>query len=61
MDSKSSNTTDTSLEKNVSVSAFTSSLLFNAAIGLGLFVAFCIVRHWSQKIYQPRTYLVTKE
>ncbi|KAF9941856.1 hypothetical protein BGZ65_000942 [Modicella reniformis] len=48
-------------DSNVSVKAFTSSLLFNAAIGAGFFVAFCIVRHWSKKIYQPRTYLVSKD
>ncbi|KAG0357759.1 hypothetical protein BC939DRAFT_439410 [Gamsiella multidivaricata] len=46
---------------NISIKAFTSSLLFNGAIGIGVFVAFCIVRHWSKKIYQPRTYLVTKD
>ncbi|KAG0298670.1 hypothetical protein BGZ98_000119 [Dissophora globulifera] len=45
---------------NVPIAAFTSSLLFNGSIGIGIFVAFCIVRHWSKKIYQPRTYLVTK-
>ncbi|KAI1312658.1 hypothetical protein EDD11_002895 [Mortierella claussenii] len=49
------------LSVDVSIKAFTSSLQFNAAVGLGTFVAFCIVRHWSKKIYQPRTYLVSKD
>ncbi|KAG0294752.1 hypothetical protein BGZ96_000506 [Linnemannia gamsii] len=31
------------------------------AIGTGIFIAFLFVRHWSNKIYQPRTYLVTKD
>ncbi|KAG0085312.1 hypothetical protein BGZ93_000744 [Podila epicladia] len=49
------------LEANASISAFTSALLFNACVGLAIFVVFCIVRHWNRKIYQPRTYLVPAE
>ncbi|KFH67607.1 hypothetical protein MVEG_06339 [Podila verticillata NRRL 6337] len=41
-----------------SIGAFTSSLVVNTAVAAGMFVAFCIVRHWNRKIYQPRTYLV---
>lgn len=47
--------------KETSIAAFTSALLFNIAVGTGIFIAFLFVRHWSNKIYQPRTYLVTKE
>jgi hypothetical protein len=47
--------------KETSIAAFTSALLFNIAVGAGIFVAFLFVRHWSKKIYQPRTYLVAKE
>ncbi|KAF9131866.1 hypothetical protein BG015_003792 [Linnemannia schmuckeri] len=43
------------------IKAFTSALFFNTAVGAGIFVAFLFVRHWSKKIYQPRTYLVTKD
>jgi len=52
---------DPQLTVDNSIKAFTSALLFNAALGAGLFTVFCIVRHWSKKIYQPRTYLVNKE
>ncbi|KAG0367179.1 hypothetical protein BC939DRAFT_496312 [Gamsiella multidivaricata] len=45
---------------NASISTFTSALLFNAAVGAGVFVAFSIVRHWNKKVYQPRTYLVSE-
>ncbi|KAF9426993.1 hypothetical protein BGZ94_005692 [Podila epigama] len=45
-------------DANSSIDAFTSSLLVNTAVAAGMFVAFCIVRHWNRKIYQPRTYLV---
>ncbi|KAF9925011.1 hypothetical protein FBU30_005145 [Linnemannia zychae] len=48
-------------EQNVTVKAFFSALFFNMAVGIGIFVAFLIVRHWSKKIYQPRTYLVAKD
>ncbi|KAF9571768.1 hypothetical protein EC968_000214 [Mortierella alpina] len=44
-----------------SIKAFTTALLFDSLIALVVFVAFCIVRHWSKKIYQPRTYLVTED
>ncbi|KAG0231886.1 hypothetical protein BGX31_005333 [Mortierella sp. GBA43] len=50
MDGNSNNSTSTD-SNNVSIRAFTSSLLFNAAIGIGVFVGFCIVRHWSKKIF----------
>ncbi|KAG0344141.1 hypothetical protein BG004_004704 [Podila humilis] len=46
------------LEADSSIDAFISSLLVNTAVAAGMFVAFCIVRHWNRKIYQPRTYLV---
>ncbi|KAF9434390.1 hypothetical protein BGZ76_008105 [Entomortierella beljakovae] len=49
------------LKVDESIKAFTSSLYFNASVGLGIFMGFCIVRHWSKKIYQPRTYLVTQD
>ncbi|GJJ69766.1 calcium permeable stress-gated cation channel [Entomortierella parvispora] len=52
---------DPQLTVDNSIKAFTSALLFNAALGAGLFAAFCVVRHWSKKIYQPRTYLVNKD
>ncbi|KAF9086412.1 hypothetical protein BGX29_001419 [Mortierella sp. GBA35] len=60
------NTTDTNpsnpqLRADTSINAFISALLFNIAVGVGLFVAFLFTRHWSKKIYQPRTYLVTKD
>lgn len=51
---------DPQLTVDNSIKAFTSALLFNAALSAGLFAVFCIVRHWSKKIYQPRTYLVCK-
>ncbi|KAG0333902.1 hypothetical protein BG004_000644, partial [Podila humilis] len=49
------------LEADASIGAFTSALLFNACVGLAIFIVFCIVRHWNRKIYQPRTYLVPAE
>ncbi|KAF9177670.1 hypothetical protein BGZ51_003740 [Haplosporangium sp. Z 767] len=50
-----------SQEVDASIGAFTSALIFNTAIGVGIFVAFCIVRYWNKKIYQPRTYLVKED
>lgn len=44
-----------------SIGAFISSLLVNTAVAAAMFVAFCIVRHWNRKIFQPRTYLVPEE
>ncbi|KAG0326882.1 hypothetical protein BG000_001213 [Podila horticola] len=44
-----------------SIGAFTSSLLVNTAVAAAMFVAFCIVRHWNRKIFQPRTYLVPED
>ncbi|KAG0236758.1 hypothetical protein BGW41_000349 [Actinomortierella wolfii] len=44
-----------------SIAAFTSALIFNGLVALGIFVAFNIVRNWNRKIYQPRTYLVRKD
>ncbi|CAO3564336.1 unnamed protein product [Mortierella alpina] len=49
------------LNADGSIRAFTTALLFDTLIAVGVFVAFCIVRHWSKKIYQPRTYLVTED
>ncbi|KAG0304845.1 hypothetical protein BGZ98_004944 [Dissophora globulifera] len=49
------------LQADASISTFTSALIFNAAVGLVIFIVFGIVRHWSKKIYQPRTYLVTED
>jgi hypothetical protein len=49
------------LAADASITTFTSALLFNACVGLAIFIAFCIVRYWSRKIYQPRTYLVPAE
>ncbi|KAF9116942.1 hypothetical protein BGX27_008090 [Mortierella sp. AM989] len=46
---------------NPSISTFTSALLFNGAVAVAVFIAFCIVRHWNKKIYQPRTYLVSED
>ncbi|KAG0033228.1 hypothetical protein BGZ81_009091 [Podila clonocystis] len=44
-----------------SIGAFTSSLLVNTIVAAAMFVAFCIVRHWNRKIFQPRTYLVPED
>ncbi|KAG0363759.1 hypothetical protein BG005_006970 [Podila minutissima] len=44
-----------------SIGAFISSLLVNTAVAAAMFVAFCIVRHWNRKIFQPRTYLVPED
>jgi hypothetical protein len=41
-----------------SIETFTSSLIFNVAITIGVFVAFDIVRKRNKKVYEPRTYLV---
>lgn len=64
MDNNSTNTIGSNTDPHgteTSIKAFTSALLFNTAVGAGVFIAFLFVRHWSKKIYQPRTYLVTKE
>ncbi|KAG0265257.1 hypothetical protein BG011_005128 [Mortierella polycephala] len=50
-----------SQEVDASIGAFTSALIFNTAVGVAIFVAFCIVRYWNKKIYQPRTYLVNED
>ncbi|KAF9281986.1 hypothetical protein BGZ68_006289 [Mortierella alpina] len=54
---------DAAKQKNAdaSISTFNSALIFNAAVGVAVFVAFCIVRRWNRKIYQPRTYLVKED
>ncbi|KAF9127659.1 hypothetical protein BGW39_005695 [Mortierella sp. 14UC] len=44
-----------------SISTFVSALIFNGAVGLGLYFAFSIIRNWNKRIYQPRTYLVNPE
>ncbi|KAF9358730.1 hypothetical protein BGX34_008792 [Mortierella sp. NVP85] len=49
------------LNTDSSIKTFTSALIFNGAVGLGIFVAFGIVRHWNKKVYQPRTYLVNED
>ncbi|KAF9278686.1 hypothetical protein BGZ68_008415 [Mortierella alpina] len=49
------------LNADGSIKAFTTALLFNLLIAIVVFVAFCIVRNWSKKIYQPKTYLVTED
>ncbi|KAG0049633.1 hypothetical protein BGZ83_005530 [Gryganskiella cystojenkinii] len=59
--SATNSTTDPQLKADSSIKSFVSSLLFNAALSAGLFATFCVVRHWSKKIYQPRTYLVNKD
>ncbi len=46
---------------DVAVNTFKSALVFNLVVGVAIFVAFCIVRRWNRKIYQPRTYLVKEE
>ncbi|KAG0054424.1 hypothetical protein BGZ89_002643 [Linnemannia elongata] len=64
MDNNSTNTIGSNTDPHgteTSIKAFTSALLFNTAVGAGVFIAFLFVRHWSKKIYQPRTYLVTKD
>ncbi|KAF9431883.1 hypothetical protein BGZ76_011578 [Entomortierella beljakovae] len=62
----SDNTTNTEdyndqVNANASISAFTSALWFNVVVAAAVFIAFCIVRHWNRKIYQPRTYLVQED
>lgn len=63
MNNNSTNTIGSNSDQHAetTIAAFTSALLFNTAVGAGVFIAFLFVRHWSKKIYQPRTYLVTKE
>ncbi|GJJ69916.1 calcium permeable stress-gated cation channel [Entomortierella parvispora] len=46
---------------NASVSTFVTALIFNSAVAVAVFGAFCITRHWSKRIYQPRTYLVNAD
>ncbi|KAF9904523.1 hypothetical protein EC991_002631 [Linnemannia zychae] len=46
---------------DASTSTFVSALIFNGAIGIGLYFAFSIIRNWNKRIYQPRTYLVNPE
>ncbi|KAF9944973.1 hypothetical protein BGZ70_004166 [Mortierella alpina] len=46
---------------DASISTFNSALVFNAVVGVAIFAAFCIVRRWNRKIYQPRTYLVKED
>ncbi|KAF9983038.1 hypothetical protein BGZ75_005480 [Mortierella antarctica] len=46
---------------DASISTFNSALVFNAVVGVAVFAAFCIVRRWNRKIYQPRTYLVKED
>ncbi|RIA89933.1 hypothetical protein C1645_771079 [Glomus cerebriforme] len=41
-----------------SIATFTSSIVFNVAVTVGIFVAFDILRKRTKKIYEPRTYLV---
>lgn len=41
-----------------SIATFTSSLVFNVVITIGIFIAFDILRKRKKKIYEPRTYLV---
>lgn len=41
-----------------SIATFTSSLVFNVAVTIGIFVAFDILRKRNKKVYEPRTYLV---
>ncbi|RGB29517.1 late exocytosis, associated with Golgi transport-domain-containing protein [Rhizophagus diaphanus] len=41
-----------------SIATFTSSLVFNVAVTIGIFVAFDIFRKRNKKVYEPRTYLV---
>ncbi|KAG0279166.1 hypothetical protein BGZ95_002080 [Linnemannia exigua] len=49
------------LAADASTSTFVSALIFNGAIGIGLYLAFSIIRNWNKRIYQPRTYLVNPE
>ncbi|RHZ82817.1 hypothetical protein Glove_103g218 [Diversispora epigaea] len=43
-----------------SVSAFTSALIFNGAITLGLYITFDIIRKRVKKVYEPRSYLLSR-
>ncbi|CAG8642475.1 274_t:CDS:2 [Acaulospora morrowiae] len=43
-----------------SVSTFVSSAVFNAAVTIGVFITFEIVRKRNKKVYEPRTYLVSE-
>jgi calcium permeable stress-gated cation channel len=44
-----------------SVATFTSALVFNSAITVGIFTAFDLLRKRNKKIYEPRTYLISEE
>jgi len=46
---------------DASVSTFVTALIFNSVVAVAVFGAFCVTRHWSKRIYQPRTYLVNSE
>ncbi|KAG0376514.1 hypothetical protein BGX24_007636 [Mortierella sp. AD032] len=46
---------------DASISTFVSALIFNGAVGVGLYFAFSIIRKWNKRIYQPRTYLINPE
>ncbi|KAK9704087.1 phosphate metabolism protein 7 [Basidiobolus ranarum] len=48
-------------KSNMEVAAFVSSLVFNVAIAGGLLLAFTILRHSDDSVYEPRTYMVEEE
>ncbi|KAJ2811063.1 phosphate metabolism protein 7, partial [Coemansia furcata] len=44
-----------------SVPTFVSSLVFNLAVALAIFIAFCILRPRFKRVYAPRTYAVSRD
>ncbi|KAF9091522.1 hypothetical protein BGX29_010898 [Mortierella sp. GBA35] len=52
---------DSQLKQDASTATFVSALIFNGAVGVGIYFAFSIIRKWNKRIYQPRTYLVNEE
>ncbi|KAI1315606.1 hypothetical protein EDD11_000616 [Mortierella claussenii] len=61
MSANNSDTGTSQLDANAAVSTFISALIYNAAVAAAVFAAFCIVRRWNKRIYQPRTYLVNED
>ncbi|KAK9766773.1 phosphate metabolism protein 7 [Basidiobolus ranarum] len=51
----------TDATNNDSVASFVSSLLFNLGIAGGLYVAYIVVRHLDDSIYEPRTFMIEEE
>ncbi|KAI8871220.1 DUF221-domain-containing protein, partial [Ramicandelaber brevisporus] len=50
-----------SRDNDAATSTFVSALIFNSALGAGLFLAFCILRSRDRNVYAPRTYMVDEK